>query len=72
MTWIPLLLADPSPCLRWLVLRELLGKPDDDPKCVSLPTCACPIRWSRPSSTRRKRMAPGGAAIWRGAAVRCG
>ena len=26
----PLLLADPSPCLRMLVLRELLGRPGDD------------------------------------------
>jgi hypothetical protein len=30
MTWTALLLADPSPCLRRLVLRELLGRPDDD------------------------------------------
>jgi len=30
MTWAPLLLADPSPCLRLLVLRELLGRPEDD------------------------------------------
>ena len=36
MTWIPLLLADPSPCLRYLVLRELLGKPDDDPEVREL------------------------------------
>jgi len=28
--WLPLLLADPSPCLRWLVLRELMARPDDD------------------------------------------
>ena len=28
--WTPLLLADPSPCLRLLVLRTLLGRPDDD------------------------------------------
>ncbi len=27
---LPLLLADPSPCLRLLVLRELLERPDDD------------------------------------------
>ena len=26
MTWIALLLADPSPCLRSLVLRELMGR----------------------------------------------
>lgn len=25
MTWPPLLLTDPSPCLRWLVLRHLFG-----------------------------------------------
>ncbi|MCU0519296.1 MAG: hypothetical protein MUF84_01185 [Anaerolineae bacterium] len=30
MTWLPLLLADRSPCLRALVLRELLDKPPDD------------------------------------------
>ena len=32
MTWIPLLLADPSPCFRLLVLRELLGRSTDDPE----------------------------------------
>ncbi len=36
MTWIPLLLADPSPCLRRLVLRELLGRPEDDPEVQEL------------------------------------
>jgi hypothetical protein len=30
MTWLPLLLSDPSPCLRYLVLRELLKRPADD------------------------------------------
>ena len=30
MTWIPLLLADRSPSLRYLVLTELLGRPSDD------------------------------------------
>lgn len=30
MTWLPLLLADPSPNLRLLVLRDLLGRGDDD------------------------------------------
>jgi hypothetical protein len=30
MTWAALLLADPSPCLRLLVLCELLGRPADD------------------------------------------
>ena len=28
--WIPLLLADPSPLLRRLILRELLGRPESD------------------------------------------
>lgn len=36
MTWIPLLLADPSPSLRRLVLRELLDKPGDDPEVREL------------------------------------
>lgn len=30
MTWAPLLLADPSPTLRLLVLRDLLNRPEDD------------------------------------------
>ena len=30
MTWVPLILADPSPSLRLLVLRDLLNCPDDD------------------------------------------
>ncbi|MFX0207846.1 MAG: prenyltransferase/squalene oxidase repeat-containing protein [Candidatus Hodarchaeota archaeon] len=30
MNWIPLLLADPSPCLRLLVLKDLLHKPESD------------------------------------------
>ena len=30
MTWAPLLLADRSPCLRMLVLRDLLDRPSDD------------------------------------------
>ena len=36
MTWVPLLLTDPSPCLRYLVLRELLGRPDDDVEVCEL------------------------------------
>jgi len=36
MTWLTLLLADPSPCLRWLVLRELMGRSDDDPEVQEL------------------------------------
>jgi hypothetical protein len=35
-TWLPLLLADPSPILRGLVLRELLGRPPDDPELEEL------------------------------------
>lgn len=36
MTWLPLLLADPSPCLRWLVLRDLFHRQDDDPELQEL------------------------------------
>jgi len=36
MTRIPLLLADPSPCLRILVLRELLHRKEDDPEVREL------------------------------------
>lgn len=36
MTWAPLLLADRSPCLRWLVLGELLQRPEDDPELQEL------------------------------------
>ena len=32
MTWAPLLLSDPSPCLRSLVLGELLHRPEDAPE----------------------------------------
>ena len=36
MIWPPLLLADPSPCLRWLVLRDLLNQPPDAAELVEL------------------------------------
>jgi hypothetical protein len=36
MIWLPLLLADPSPCLRWLVLRDLLKVPEDHPERIEL------------------------------------
>jgi hypothetical protein len=36
MTWLPLLLADPSPCLRWLVLRDLFQRPAHDPELQEL------------------------------------
>ena len=44
MTWAPLLLADPSPCLRQRVLRELLDRPEDDPEIRELD----PFRQSDP------------------------
>ncbi|MFW9877720.1 MAG: hypothetical protein ACFFG0_31925, partial [Candidatus Thorarchaeota archaeon] len=36
MTWIPLLLTDPSPNLRLLVLKELLNRSDDDKEIQEL------------------------------------
>ena len=36
MTWIPILLSDPSPCLRYLVLKELLKRSDEDPEVKEL------------------------------------
>lgn len=36
MTWIPLLLADRSPNLRYLILRNLLHYPDDDEEVTEL------------------------------------
>ncbi|MBN1583350.1 MAG: hypothetical protein JXA89_21755 [Anaerolineae bacterium] len=36
MSFVSLLLADPSPCLRLLVLRELLGRADKDPEVQEL------------------------------------
>jgi hypothetical protein len=36
MTWIALLLTDPSPCLRWSVLTELLDRPADDLEVLEL------------------------------------
>lgn len=36
MNTAPLLLADASPCLRWRVLRELLGRQADDPEVIEL------------------------------------
>jgi hypothetical protein len=35
-TWVALLLADPSPCLRILTLSELLHRPDGDPEVEEL------------------------------------
>jgi hypothetical protein len=36
MTYLPLLLADPSPSLRYLVLRELFQRSEDDPESLEL------------------------------------
>ena len=36
MTWTPLLLADPSPCLRWLVLRHLFDYAEDHVEVLEL------------------------------------
>lgn len=36
MTWTPLLLSDPSPCLRWLVLHYLFQYPEDHPEVIEL------------------------------------
>jgi hypothetical protein len=36
MTWAPILLSDPSPCLRMLVLKELLHRPENDPEMQEL------------------------------------
>ena len=36
MTWVPLLLSDPSPSLRLLVLRELLGRDENDDEVMEL------------------------------------
>ena len=36
MTWIPLLLTDPSPCLRYLVLTELLNLKENDEEVQEL------------------------------------
>jgi hypothetical protein len=36
MTWLPLMLADPSPCLRWLVLHDLLQRPPEDAELYEL------------------------------------
>ena len=36
MTWIPLLLTDPSPNLRLLILKELLNRPEEDEEVQEL------------------------------------
>jgi hypothetical protein len=72
VTWIPLLLADPSPSLRRLVLRELLGNPDDDPEVRELddlrlsdPLVAPVLDAQEPDGSWRR-----GDLAWRGGALR--
>jgi len=36
MTWIALLLADPSPCLRWLTLTKLMARSREEPEVQEL------------------------------------
>ena len=36
LSWVALLLADASPCLRWLTFRELLGRDQSDPEVREL------------------------------------
>lgn len=58
MTWAPFLLADPSPCLRILVLRELLHRTDSDPEvremeglCETDPLVANLVRLQAPDGS---------------------
>ena len=44
MTWPPLLLADPSPCLRWLVLRDIFHRESSDAEMAEL----APLREADP------------------------
>lgn len=44
MTWLPLLLADSSACLRWLVLRDLFKLPAEHPELIELQA----LRWDDP------------------------
>ncbi len=44
MNWPPLLLADPSPCLRWLVLRDIFHRDAADAELAEL----APLRESDP------------------------
>jgi hypothetical protein len=69
---LPLLLADPSPCLRWLVLRDLLDRPEDDLEVIELAA----LRDRDPLVADLFRMqAPDGSwkadgVIWQGGALR--
>ncbi len=72
MAWIPLLLAARSPCLRALVLRELLDRADDDPEVVELtalrehdPLVAPLLATQEPDGTWRR-----GERVWLGDAQR--
>lgn len=71
MTWAPLLLADPSPNLRLLVLCELLGQPAEDPEVLELtalreqdPIVQDLLALQERDGTWRSR--EGGVESWRG------
>jgi len=69
MTWVALLLADPSPCLRALVLRDLLGRPAEDPEVREL----APLRDADPLvADLLARQAPDGAWSGLGAGAQAG
>jgi hypothetical protein len=61
MSWTPLLLSDPSPCLRWLVLRQLFQYPEDHPEVMEL----AGLRESDPcwKISRFESVAPGAFAL---------
>jgi hypothetical protein len=69
---LPLLLADPSPCLRLMVLRELLGRSEDDDEvgelvslCASDPLVVDLFRNQQPDGSWRAD-----GRIWQGGPLR--
>lgn len=69
MTWAALLLADPSPCLRWLALRDLLGRPEDDAEMHEL----APLRAGDPLvADLVARQRPDGSWLGLGAGAQAG
>jgi len=68
----PILLADPSPCLRLLALRELFGRPDNDPEVQELlglrdsdPLVADLLRGQQPDGSWRAD-----GRLWQGGPLR--
>ena len=61
MTWAPLLLADPSPSLRLLVLRDLLERPETDAEVQELRQLQerTPLSTSFLDLAERRRFLPG-------------